>query len=82
VLENRVLDLRGKKWREAREDCIIRSLVTCNLIKLRMMEWTGHVARVEEMRNAYKILVGRRAGRDHSENLGVNGKILGWILGK
>jgi len=25
------LDLRGKKWREAEEDCIMRSFVTCPL---------------------------------------------------
>jgi hypothetical protein len=35
-----------------------------------------------EMRNAYNILDGSLKGRDHSENLGVDGKItLEWILG-
>jgi hypothetical protein len=35
------------------------------------------------MRNAYRILVGNVNGRDHSEDLGVDGKImLEWILGK
>jgi len=33
--------------------------------------------------NAYKILVGKSEGRDHSEDLGIQGKIiLKWILGK
>jgi hypothetical protein len=33
------------------------------------------------MRNIYNILDGK-TGRDHSENGGVDGKILKWILGK
>jgi hypothetical protein len=33
------------------------------------MRWTGHVARMEAVRNAYKIL----KGRDHLEDLGVDG---------
>jgi hypothetical protein len=36
-----------------------------------------------EMKNAYNILVGNLKGRDHSEDLGTDGKIiLEWILGK
>jgi hypothetical protein len=36
-----------------------------------------------EKRNAYKILVGNVKKRDHSEDTGVNGKIIfEWILGK
>jgi len=35
------------------------------------------------MRNAYKILVGKPKGKRHSEEVGVDGKIiLEWILGK
>jgi hypothetical protein len=35
------------------------------------------------MRNAYNILVGKPEGKNHSEDLGVDGKIiLEWILGK
>jgi hypothetical protein len=35
------------------------------------------------VRNAYKILFGNLKGRDHSEDLHVDGKIiLEWILGK
>jgi hypothetical protein len=37
--------------------CIIR------MIKLRRMMWTGHVARVGEKRNAYRILVGKPEGK-------------------
>jgi hypothetical protein len=36
-----------------------------------------------EMRNAYKILVGKPEGKNHSEDLDVDGRtILEWMLGK
>jgi hypothetical protein len=39
--------------------CIIR------IIKARRMRWTGHVARMGEKRNAYRLLVGKPEGRSH-----------------
>jgi hypothetical protein len=33
------------------------------MIKSRRMRWAGHVARMEEKRNAYRILVGKPEGR-------------------
>jgi hypothetical protein len=36
----------------------------------------GHVACMEEIKNAYKILVRRLKGRDHFEDLGVNERII------
>jgi hypothetical protein len=45
------------------------------------MGWAEDVARMEEMRNAYEISVGKLKGRDHLEDLGIDGrKILKWIL--
>jgi hypothetical protein len=35
----------------------------------------GHVARMGEMRNVYKVMVEKSEGRDHSENLDIDGKI-------
>jgi hypothetical protein len=32
-------------------------------MKSRRMRWTGHVARMGEMRNAYNILVGKPEGK-------------------
>jgi len=32
--------------------------------------------------NAYRVLVGKPEGRDHSENLGVDGKMSEWIIKK
>jgi len=41
----------------------------------------GHVACIQKLRNAYKILIGKLKGKDHSEDLGIDGKIiLEWIL--
>jgi hypothetical protein len=48
-----------------------------------MMRWEMHVARMGEVRNAYNILSEKLKGRDHTEDLGVDGKIiLEWILAK
>jgi hypothetical protein len=42
------------------------------------MRWAGHVASIGEMRNAYDFFLSEnRRGRDHAEDLGVDG-----ILGK
>jgi hypothetical protein len=47
------------------------------------MRRMGHVACMGEMRNACKILVGKPEGRDHSEDIVVDGRIiLEWIVGK
>jgi hypothetical protein len=52
------------------------------IIKSRRMRWAGHVARMVEKRNAYRLLVGqpegnRPLGRRRQE---VGGIILRWIL--
>jgi hypothetical protein len=53
------------------------------MIKSRRMSCAGYATRMEEIRNAYKILVGKPEGKDHSEDLGVDGNInLNCILGK
>jgi hypothetical protein len=44
------------------------------------MGWAGHVARMGEMRNTYKILVGTPEKKRPLEDLLVSGKIiLEWI---
>jgi len=53
-----------------------------SVIKLRRLRWTRNVARMMEM-NGYNILVGKPEGKNHSEDIGVDGTILlKWILGK
>jgi hypothetical protein len=55
------LNLRGK-WQEAEEDCVMRILYASpnimRVIKFRMRE-AGHVAHIGEMRDVFRILVGR-----------------------
>jgi hypothetical protein len=53
-------------------------------IKSRRMRWAGHVARMGEERNVYRVLMGKPTGkRDHSEDRGVDGirmdlREIGW----
>jgi len=47
------------------------------------MRWAGHVARMEEIRNAYEIWLENLKRKDHSEDTCVDRKIiLEWMLGK
>jgi hypothetical protein len=53
------------------------------VIKSRRLRWADHVPRMEEMRNSYRIWVGKFRGRDHSEDVEVYGKIIIYrIVGK
>jgi hypothetical protein len=46
------------------------------IIKSKRMRWAAHVARMEEKRNAYRLLMGCQKERDHSEAQDVGG----WII--
>jgi hypothetical protein len=51
-------------------------------IKSRRMRWAGHVARMEEGRNVYRVLVGKPEGKDHLKDQGVDGRMGSkWTLG-
>jgi len=41
-----------------------------------------HVAYMGQIRNLYMVLVRKSKERDHSEDLGIDGRILKWILKK
>jgi hypothetical protein len=54
------------KWQEVGENCIMRSFITCRIIRMMKsmrMRWAEHVARMVETRNAYRILVGKPEGK-------------------
>lgn len=50
---------------------------TISIIKPRRRRWTRHLALMGGMRNEYKIMDKNLKGRDHSENLGVDGRYSG-----
>ena len=49
-------------------------------IETRRIRRAGHVARMEERRDVYRVLVGKLEGKNHLEDLGVDGRILRWIF--
>jgi hypothetical protein len=73
VFENKVLRIFGPKrdevtggWRklyneELRDLYSLPSII--RIIKSRRMRWAGHVARMWEKRNAYRLLVGKPEGK-------------------
>jgi hypothetical protein len=66
---------------ELRNLCASPNII--RVIKSRRVRWAGRVAHMGEMRAAYKILVEKPEGRDYSEDLDVDRKIiLEWILRK
>jgi hypothetical protein len=69
------LDLRGRKWREVGEDYIMRNFIifthhqNIRMMKSRRMRWAMNVARMGEMRNAYKILFGKPEAKDATQKI-------------
>ncbi|KAJ4448593.1 hypothetical protein ANN_10612 [Periplaneta americana] len=95
VFENKVLrKIFGTKrdevtgeWRKlqnAELDALHSSPDIIRNIKSRRLRWAGHVARMGESRNAYRVLVGRPEEKDLWEGRDVDGRIIlkcydGWI---
>jgi hypothetical protein len=74
VFENRVLRrIFGPKrdevtgdWRKLHKEELHNLYSSPNLIRMdksRRMRWAGHVARIEEKRKAYRVLVGKPEGK-------------------
>jgi hypothetical protein len=52
-------------------------------LKSRRMKWAGHVARMGEGKNVYRVLVVKPEGKSHLENQGVDGSMGSkWTLGR
>jgi hypothetical protein len=86
VFENRVLrrisrPTRGeitREWRKLHVEDLNGRYCSPNIvpvIKSRRMRWVGHVARIEERRSVYRVLVGKHE-RDHLGDPGVDGRII------
>jgi hypothetical protein len=81
------LDPRGREWLEAREDCTVRSFITCVFHQILL----GDQAKEDDTGGEYStyggdekciqnFLSGNTKGRKHLEELGIDGKILlEWI---
>jgi hypothetical protein len=76
-------------WREMHNEefhNLYCSPSTIRIIKTRKMRWTGHVGRMGENRNAYRILVGKPEGkrqlvrprRRWKDNIKVDLREIGW----
>jgi hypothetical protein len=87
VFENRVLRrIFGPKrdevaggWRRLHNEelhNLYASLNIIRVIKSRKMSWAGHIACMGGMENVYKVLVGKPKRKNHSEDLGIDGKII------
>jgi hypothetical protein len=73
VFENRVLRMifgskreEDRSWRKLHNDELHSLYSSPNIvmaIKSRRMKWAGHVARIGEWRDVYRVLVGRPEGK-------------------
>jgi hypothetical protein len=60
-------------WRELNDEELHSLYCSPDIIRMvrsRSIRWVRHVARMVELRNAYKNVIGRRKRRAHSEDLG------------
>jgi hypothetical protein len=73
------LHLYRTKWKIIKEKTTYTSPYFIRAIKSMRMRWAWQ----GEMRNRYSTLVENREGRNHLENLDVDGRIISeWVLGK
>jgi hypothetical protein len=94
AFENRVLrSISGPKrdevtgdWRKMHSGKLHNLFSTPDIIwqiRSRRMLWAGHVARMEEERNVYRVLVGKPEGKIHLEDQGIDGRMGSkWTLGR
>jgi hypothetical protein len=90
MLGNRMLGIFGPKrvevagdWRRLHSKELHNSHTSPNIIRMiksRRMRWVGYIERIEETGNTYNLLVGKPEGKSLSEDLGIDGRMLKWIL--
>jgi len=62
-----------KELRELNTNLLVSIIYIIRVIKSRRIRWTGHVARMEQIRSAYIILVVKPEGREHMEDQEIDG---------
>jgi len=74
------------EWRKLHNEelnDLYRSPNIVRVIKSRGMRWAGYVARMEDRRGVYKVLMGKPEGKKHLEDPRIDGRIiLRWIFRK
>jgi hypothetical protein len=74
------------EWRKLRSGelhNLYSSPDTVRQIKSRRMRWAGHVERIGEGRNVYRVSVGKPEGKDNLKDQGVDGRMGSkWTLGR
>jgi len=74
------------EWKRSHNEELNELYSSLNIVQViisRRMRWAGHVVRMGEERGVYRVLLGKPEGRNHWENLGIDGWIiLGWISRK
>jgi hypothetical protein len=71
------LNLRGRKWQDAGEDCTMKSFMNCFYgEQIKGDEMDGTCRTHGRNKKCYSMLIGKLKGRDYSKNLGVEG----WII--
>jgi hypothetical protein len=60
-----ILGVNGDNFLKQRYpvNCTMRSFMCCTVPKISFSRWAGHVARMEEERKVYKVLVGNPEGK-------------------
>jgi hypothetical protein len=66
------------QWRKLHSGDLLNLYISPDIIrqfKSRRMRWAGHVARMGEGRNVYRVLVGNPEGKTHFKDQGVDGRM-------
>ena len=74
------------QWRKLHNEELNDLYCSPNIVRVirsRRMRWVGYVACMGEKRGVYRVLVGKREGKNHLGDPGVDGRIiLRWIFRK